>query len=720
MSTMSETSLLSYLQHLLFLCQSGEMETLRVRLKRPLTSSPIPEEASDRLLEELLFRLEKTIKADRDLFFLFHANLLSSSLILAERSPAGLRRFVVERVDHKRFLPFGPEEAACWAEVPVAEAVSSHAALRFWVLGWAPRLAGGVLVPRWAAELLDSEARQAMEYAAQAARCAVRGAAEGAFIAFPLCSPGKAATIRGRSHGLPIGMAFAALLNSNGKAPEGPMPAATGVLDPDGRVRRVGMLEIKAACFRREIGVRPFLYPKENDVPEECPLEEALPVSSLEEALFIRDLYCVPGEAQRIPEFMRMLENPKAFVAGCANLPPQWLRWAVANGRHAGIVEPVLSSPKLLKELLHRVQSALNSWDLALASAICAVLDPEAVEQSSGTFPLAAFRWFVLNLALANHEGDIDRAEDFGKRAGALLERVEEVAPDDAAQYFACRMVADHNRYRFVPEIPADLSRTLARLETRYSAIHPSSEKGFDLALGSLYGTIGQNFAFCGPRHLESALTWFAKARAVLGEGTVPDYAPEWKRQLHYAVFSLLDAGKLVDAENELCRYLETPALAVINPGDIPRDPPWGHNLLARFLADAFPPGPAERYLEWAASSAFAPSGTGHPWQLWTYNVGRIALQSGNPRAAGLCFHKSLELCLNGKPTVCVMALLPLSGLLALGEEPADFIAAEKQIAAAAAHLNAVHFETFLNRPLLSALEENRTRLAAFFPFMYR
>lgn len=718
MSTMSETGF-SYLQHLMFLCRSGEMESLRARLRRPLAFSPIPDGEGDRPLKELLRGLEKALRADRDLSFLFHANLLSSSLILAERAPAGLRRFVAERVDHKRFLPVGPGEAACWSAVPVAEAVSSHAALRYWVLGWAPRTPGRVLMPRWAAELLDGEAREAVENAAQAARRAVPGAAEGAFIAFPLCSPGQAGTIRGRSLGLPLGMAFAAFLHANGKGPAGPMPAATGVLDPDGRVRRVGMLEIKAACFQREIGGRALLYPKENEEPRECPLGEALPVGSLDEALFIRELYS-PGEAHRILEFMRMLQDPKAFAAGCANLPPQWLRWAVANGRHTAIVESVLSSQKLFDELIGRVKAALNCWDLNLASAICAVLAPQAVEQSSEAFPLAAFRWFILNLALANHEGDVDRAEEFGKRAGGLLERVEEVAPDDAAEYFAHWMVADHNRYRFVPEIPAGLSRTLARLETRYAAIHPSPGKGFDRALGSLCGTIGQNFAFCGPRHLERALAWFAKARAAFGEGTVPDYAPEWKRQLHYAVFAFLDAGKHVEAENELCRYLESPGLVAIDPAALPRDPPWGHNLLARFLADVFPPGPAERYLEWAASFAFVPPGAGHPWQLWTYNVGRIALQCGNPRAAGLCFRKSLELCLGAKPTVRVMALLPLSGLLALGEDLTEFAAAEKQITAAAAHLNPVHFGAFLNRPLFKALEENRTRLAAFFPFMYR
>ncbi len=716
---MSETDF-SYLRHLMFLWRSAETESLLARLKRPLKLSQLPEGAGDHSLERLLLRLGEALSEERDLLFLFHLNVFSSSLILAERCPSGLRRFVAEHVDRGRLLPIEPRDGASWTAVPVAEAVSSHAALRYWVLGWAPGMAGGVLVPQWAGDLLDGATRQAIENAAKAARLTVPGSPEGAFVAFPLCSPGKAGSIRGRSLGLPLGLAFAALLGSKRKRFAASMPVATGVLDPDGKVRAVGMLEIKAACFQREIdGVRALLYPKENEVPRECPLAEAIPVASLEEALFMVELHGT-GEAHRILEFHQMLQDPKAFVAGCANLPSQWLRWAVADGRHTGIVGPVLSSQKFFEELIGRVQSALKSWDLDLASAICAVLDPDAVGKSSEAFPLAAFRWFVLNLALANHEGDVDRAEEFVKRAGTLLERVEGVALEAAAEYFACRMVADHNRYRFVPEIPADLARTLNRLETRYAATHPPGAKGFDLALGSLYGTIAQNFAFCGPGHLSTALAWFAKARAALGEGTVPDHFPDWKRQLHYAVFAYLDAGKHLEAEDCLCRYFELSGLAVLDPASIPLDPPWGHNLLARFLADVFPPGPAESYLEWAASFDFAPPGVEHPWQLWTYNLGRIALRTGNHQAAALCFRKSIELCLRGKPTVCVMALLPLSGLVALNEVPADFVAVEKRVASAAVHLNPVHFEPFLNRPLLRALEENGTRLAALFPFMYR
>ncbi|MEJ5359438.1 MAG: hypothetical protein WHT06_12280 [Desulfobacterales bacterium] len=513
-------------------------------------------------------------------------------------------------------------------------------------------------------------------------------------------------------------MAFAAL--SNGSAPRHPTIVATGDLDPDGRVRRVNMLEIKAACFLKEIrGIHALVYPAENEEPRECRLPETIPVSSLDEALFIRSLYR-PGEASRIAGFRRVLNEPGAFASGCANLPPDWLRWAVRHGRHGRVADALLSSQELFEELIARLKTALRDWNLNLSSALCAVLEPDAVQNASSAFPLAAFRWFALNLALANHEGDVGRAEDFASRAAALLERIEEVSPDEAAEYFACRMVAAHNRYRFEPEIPPDLARTLTRLENRYAAARSPRGTGFDLPLGKLYGTIGQNFAFCGPAYLSQALEWFAKARSVLGEGTIPDHEREWMRQLHYAAFACLDAGKVFDAEDYLCRYLKVPSLAALAPESLPPDSRWAHNLLARFLADVGPSGPAERYFEWAAACAFDPPGKEHPWQLWAYNLGRLAFSLGKPQAAAACFRKSLELCLSAKPAVCVMALLPLCGLSTLRGLPEDFPAIAVRIRGAAAGLNPKHFRAFLDQPLPQALEENRERLPEFFPFTYR
>ena len=49
-----------------------------------------------------------------------------------------------------------------------------------------------------------------------------------------------------------------------------------------------------------------------------------------------------------------------------------------------------------------------------------------------------------------------------------------------------------------------------------------------------------------------------------------------------------------------------------------------------------------------------------HPWQLCTYNLGLIALDSGDEKKRSIPVEKSLDICLSQKsgPTIQVMALL--------------------------------------------------------------
>jgi hypothetical protein len=111
-----------------------------------------------------------------------------------------------------------------------------------------------------------------------------------------------------------------------------------------------------------------------------------------------------------------------------------------------------------------------------------------------------------------------------------------------------------------------------------------------------------------------------------------------------------------------------------------------------------------------------------HPWQLWTNNLGRIAADLRELDAAAEFFNKSLDLCRNEdhRPTVQVMALLPLAGLHHIGRRPDDMKGNMRMVRQAAQELNPAYFKMVLEKDVGDVLEEIWNRPEIFFPFSYR
>ncbi len=115
---------------------------------------------------------------------------------------------------------------------------------------------------------------------------------------------------------------------------------------------------------------------------------------------------------------------------------------------------------------------------------------------------------------------------------------------------------------------------------------------------------------------------------------------------------------------------------------------------------------------------------SGHPWQLFAYNMGRLALLNKNQDLARQAFEMSITLCEQSGETMNVMVLLPLTALHAAGP------AAEGHIKKAGAILDLIRNSDSLNKGHFQALlnatspEEALALVAAapgrFFPFLYR
>jgi len=114
-----------------------------------------------------------------------------------------------------------------------------------------------------------------------------------------------------------------------------------------------------------------------------------------------------------------------------------------------------------------------------------------------------------------------------------------------------------------------------------------------------------------------------------------------------------------------------------------------------------------------------------HPWQLWFYNVGRLARCMDDSRLAQKAWEMSVDLCSGMKAeTVLAMKLLPFSALHAAGmmtnkqqrkaEEVLDLIKTSN-------FLHKDHFQDLLKHSDVEASLDMITKNPAmFFPFSYR
>jgi hypothetical protein len=242
-----------------------------------------------------------------------------------------------------------------------------------------------------------------------------------------------------------------------------------------------------------------------------------------------------------------------------------------------------------------------------------------------------------------------------------------------------------------------------------------------DRKLGELHGTIAQNFGFCGPRYLELAFAHSAKSIDAFGRGEVPERFEDFLRQYGYMVYAFLDAGQTERALKTFGAFTGTrdwqEVLLKARSGKFSR---WQHAALARLLAHSDHGGVSDLYLGEFRDFQKAGLEEKHPWQLWAWNMGVLAVHKRLPSTALKMFTESLRLCRKFGPTVRVMALLPLSGLRLMEALPADLPAVEIEVREAAEMLNPDHFQAVLENRFERVLEAVWWKPEVFFPFTYR
>ena len=705
------------IEHIQFLARHRLYDHLKNCLRDPHFSvlGSIVSDRSSLCLEKIRYHLSEK----DEILKLFELHLMTEVLIYGGRLSRSIRQWINDQIDINMFFPECNLElmtSGRWAVVPALLMKNQcHGMVRYFLAGAVPGVNPKRLWPEWADRLMDKSFKESIIAAKSASEKTSRGAGNRSLFCYPLAIQTQAVQFSGKSMGLPICLGFTNLLCNENSADR---LLATGGIDPHGNVLKVTGIFHKLQIAQSK-GFRVFLYPSSNQTLSESSGMALLQVSNLAQARMFSALYG-PHTENRLVMFSEMLNTPQRFVENCNAVPHTWISWAVENKKTEKIANSIVSDPRLFKKLVHRFEEGLLTGDVEHSRAVSNVFPKEKILKATQSAPLISFKWFTLNLALSNHFGDVASSVQWAENASGLAEEALKVDIESVTDFYNHRFILLHNRFDFNPDLSGRLKHLINILESVYEKHCEIGSPTFP-AIGRLYGSIAQNYGFCGPEYLNLTEDYAQKARKALGEHTVPEYKDEWLRPFNYLTYAYLDAGLFDNAKNSLFKYLEINTFKDLWPM-LPEFSSWMHAIFARFLADTGHTDNAQQYFHWAMEHKNDMKGRNHPWQFWFFNMGRISLSLDDAEKASELFSHSLDICLSGSsgPTIQVMALLPLAGLFKL--DALDHVIvnnAKKTIETAARELNSGHFSILEKKAFEIVLEIVFEKPERLFPFTY-
>lgn len=653
---------------------------------------------------------------------LFERFLIAHCLTAGPKAPDWLFSFITAHIHLKSHLPEINSQTCRngrWVSVRVPMVSGEKTRIQWFVVGRIHGAKPDTCWPPWSEPLLAEDSREAIVTAVRTVQANHPPDPDSALYLFPLALANGQCRIRGASLGLPLAIGFMHVCTGEQISK---YLLATGAVEADGRVGQVaGLVEKHAYAVENET-VSLLIYPAANDpLPKDGKIETLQATNFSQTWMFAR--WHVPGNGNRLAALAGMLTDPHAFVENMNTVEWQWIHHLDQRRALADTVAAVVSSPDLFARFVSRVEKKLDRWQLDDAETYLDLVDSSALALSKTHSPLACFRFYTAKLALANHRGEVDAAQKACREADGLFDLAKKGGLGRSVDFLNHRLVARHNRFQFEPGLPDPLQGFVTMLESRYD-----HQCAFgcptDPVLARLYGTLAQNFGFCGPEHLADMIRYTGKAVEAFGGGEVPEYRQDLLRQYAYLTYAHLDAGDRTAARESLFAFLAVENWDQVrqmrNQGNLTR---WHHAALARFWADAGDRHQATDYLDWCQKQKTTVEGKDHPRQLWTYNMGRMAVLLGRQDAARNWFIQSRDLCLSmeNRPTILVMALLPLAALVDLdGTDRTASSHEAKTVVDTACRLNPSHFKSLCGVDEITLLKRIRETPERFFPFSYR
>jgi hypothetical protein len=606
-----------------------------------------------------------------------------------------------------------------------------------------PSKCASPLWPEWFGRCLDDGAKQgiidALDIAEQTSGKTAR------WYLFGLVSPRGTPVIFGRSLAFPIALAARALLENK--------PCCTGYIATGDLKRNKGKPRVEAVedivlkwNEAKKKGFTLFLYPQSNALKHRLPDDiKSIPVELFEHGWMWATLYS-RDRAAALKSLENALHSPESFAANCDTLDTECLQWCSESELVRLHLQTISSDVNQIIDLGRKLETCYNrsQGDYSRASIIASFFDtPGSIERFRKISPVTALLWCSVHLALANHAGDSNRSrhwcEQGMKYYDAALNQAEGKRIVNQFINRSSGIAHRHNQYDFRPSMPENFMAVF----NQQLQINSLSGCIVDYCIGSIYGTIAQNFAFCGPEYIEETKKNIALAQAAFGDGTVPERLGDWLRQFSYLYFALLDCDKSFHSQaiDALCKYLnmESTQTATFdnvftawNMGDrfplfaLVRglvDIPWivsepEHNRLSEKILWIS----NDLKLEFYENKP----NTIHPLQLIIYNSGRLALLRNDTDRAYDEFRKSIVFCRcrYGAETINAMTLLPLSQIHAMGRMDSEMEQTCLDVLEkirTSNFINHSHFKTLTGSiPAEKALDLVSAHPQVFFPFNYR
>lgn len=572
--------------------------------------------------------------------------------------------------------------------------------------------------PLWAKEVLDETALGAVIEVARIVRCEQQNS--GLFF-WPIIDKSAGHFIRGRSLSLPVYLGWKTVASGLNMPPL----AATGNISTAGCIEKVGGVIAKAAAAAMH-DLKGILYPKCCSVDPKADISiELIPVEDITEAEAFWKFY-TPGAGQAMLLALNSLDTSPSRLVHLLDIPYGLLVWMK---KERSCLEPIIAQglydEGTAERFVTRLEQLLGQTRCPVESTgfILSTISPEMIESLGERRPDLAFRLCEAGVECFNHLGNSVEAGRCSSMASSFSTLFAPMEGSDERIFLLHNLsiVQAHNRFEFDPSAEANITKELIEclrhMEEELLYRRKSRPDAVMHGLGAFYGTIAQNYGFCGPAYIANFEASLAKAMDAFGGGKAPNPAMEnWQREHSYSVYAYLDAGRYDEAAKALSTYLDTE--------DITQYRPDGNQFrqaaLMRFLSQtslSFPD-----YFTWAARKMPSVPAR-HPWQLWLYNLGNLKAAGVNLRRTAWTRSASICLAQEGE-TLKVMALLPLSALYRSGSAQKDFLEAgvEKVYQTLdSGSINKRHFALLLNarswQDLLDIAAENAETL---FPFSYR
>ena len=709
------------LKTLCHLASRKEYDWLRENLSDPyFPASPAFYSDSRESFVAAIDDLHVKLTGDSETANLLDLFLLTRYLLTRKDAPEWAISWLKKHIEIDRHFPGIRdlnEIAKNICAVPVVSVIG-EACVQYFIAGLTKKRDNSNLWPDWVEPLLDDEAKNSIRSAAKAATSYKTPEPGISLFCYPLTVANNKCQYAGSSLGLALAIGFLSVLSGRSVSTR---LLATGGINSEGDVSKVGSLDHKLSCARRK-GFSVFLRP-DQDFPAAPPRDlEVIPVTDLSEAWLVTSLHA-PGRGQELLTLLSMLRNPRALVNNLDHIDHRWIHRISRLEKGRKIVKSVVESPDLVKDFVDQLSRVLNGWNLEASAVLSGLISKEMFQRMKATSPLAAFKFCTRSLALNNHQGNVVEADHWAVEGEALFPKALVADINACADFLNNRFVSRHNRYTFEPELPRKVADLLTCLEKRY-AVQCNSGCVSDPVLGELCGTIAQNLAFCGPDHITAFDDFIRQAVKGFGSNQVAEYRYQILREYCYQVYAYLDAGLFEKAESKLLEYLETKDWQhLLSNLDTKHLGPFQHAALARFLAESSYTDKIEVYLKWAVRYAGKLPDADHPWQLWSYNIGRMARKMADHNSAKKMYLKSFDLCMTDEshPTILVMALLPLAGLKQINAlDEINTQENENRIKVAARKLDADHFKTLFEHDFETMLEAVWIQPQNLFPFTYR